>query len=132
MKTLIENVAESQVGYKNKENSKHIGDPEIERMSKEQKDLRLQIVKYQNHEQIKQLRKSRKKILKQMSHKIKDPKEKLADDLVGEIENAKMTQECSKQQKFYTLNTKQSSLCITNWDNVYHNHKRFRKNSRNI
>ena len=101
-------------------------------MSKEQKDLRLQIVKYQNHEQIKQLRKSRKKILKQISHKIKDPKEKLADDLVGETENAKMTQEYSKQQKFYTLNTKQSSLCITNWDNVYHNHKRFRKNSRNI
>ena len=66
-------------------------------------------------------------MLKQMSHKIKDPKEKLADELVGEIENAKMTQECSGHQKFYTLNFKQSSLCITNWNNVYHNHKRFRK-----
>ena len=52
-------------------------------MSKEQKDLRLQ-----NHEQIKQLRKSRKKLLKQISYKIKDAKEKLAEDLVGEIENA--------------------------------------------
>ena len=53
-------------------------------MSKEQKDLRLQ-----NHEQIKQLRKSRKKLLKQISYKNKDAKEKLAEDLVGEIENAR-------------------------------------------
>ena len=40
-------------------------------MSKGQKNLRLQTEKCQNHEQIKQLRKSRKKILKQISHKIK-------------------------------------------------------------
>ena len=65
-------------------NSKYISDPEIERMSKEQKDLRLQIEKCQNHEQIKQLRKSRKKILKQISQKIKDTKEELVEYLVGE------------------------------------------------
>ena len=53
-------------------------------MSKEQKDLRLQIEKCQNHEQIKQLRKSRKKILKQISQKIKDTKEELVEYLVGE------------------------------------------------
>ena len=58
-------------------------------MSKEQKDLRLQIQKCQNHEQIKQLRKSRKKILKQISYKINDAREKLAEDLLGEVENAK-------------------------------------------
>ena len=60
----------------------------MERMSIEQKDLRLQIEKCQNLEQIKQLRKSRKNILKQSSQK-KDAKEELAKDLVGEIENAK-------------------------------------------
>ena len=58
-------------------------------MSKEQKHLRLQIQKCQNHEQIKQLRKSRKKILKQISYKINHAREKLAEDLVGEVENAK-------------------------------------------
>ena len=68
-------------------------------MSKEQKDLRLQ-----NHEQIKQLRKSRKKILKQISYKIKDAKEKLAEDLTGEIENAR-DNKMLKAAKFRILYT---------------------------
>ena len=60
-------------------------------MKRTRKNVRTrEIEKCQNHEQIKQLRKSRKKkILKQMNHKIKDAKDKLAEDLVGEIENAK-------------------------------------------
>ena len=45
LKSIIKNAAESQVGYKKKENSKYISDPEIERKSKEQKDLRLQTEK---------------------------------------------------------------------------------------
>ena len=45
LKSIIKNAAESQVGYKKKENSKYISDPEIERISKEQKDLRLQTEK---------------------------------------------------------------------------------------
>ena len=89
MKSVIKNTAETQVGYEKRENSKYISDSEIEKMSKEQKDLRLQIQKCQNHEQIKQLRKSRKKILKQISYKINDAREKLAEDLLGEVENAK-------------------------------------------
>ena len=89
MKSIIKNTAETQVGYEKRENSKYISDSEIEKMSKEQKDLRLQIQKCQNHEQIKQLRKSRKKILKQISYKINDAREKLAEDLLGEVENAK-------------------------------------------
>ena len=89
MKSIIKNTPETQVGYEKRENSKYISDSEIERMSKEQKHLRLQIQKCQNHEQIKQLRKSRKKILKQISYKINDAREKLAEDLVGEVENAK-------------------------------------------
>ena len=89
LKSIIKNAAESQVGYKKEKNSKCVRDPEIERMSKEQKDLRLQLEKCQNHDQIKKIRKSRNKILKQISHKTKDAKEKPAQDLVGEIENAK-------------------------------------------
>ena len=42
LKSIIKNAAESQVDYKKKENSKHISDPEIERLSKGQKDPRLQ------------------------------------------------------------------------------------------
>ena len=45
---------ESHVGCKKKKNFKHISDPKIERMSKLQKDLSLQIEKSQNHVQIKQ------------------------------------------------------------------------------
>ena len=51
-KSMIKNAAESQEGYNKKENSKYISDPEIERMSKEQKDLKRQIQKCQNHEQM--------------------------------------------------------------------------------
>ena len=98
-KSMIKNAAESQEGYNKKENSKYISDPEIERMSKEQKDLKRQIQKCQNHEQMKQIRKSRKKIHKQMSHKMKDAKEKLAEDLVGEIENAKDDKKMFKAAK---------------------------------
>ena len=46
-------------------------------MSKEQKDIRLQTEKCQIHEQIKQLRKLRKKILRETTNKIKDAKKKL-------------------------------------------------------
>ena len=71
-------------------------------MSKEQKDMRLQIEKCQNHEQIKN-KKSRKKILKQISHKTQNAKEKLAEDLVGEIKNAKDdTKMCKVAKVLYT------------------------------
>ena len=42
LKSIIKNAVESQVGYKKKEHFKHVSDLEIERMSKEQKDPRLQ------------------------------------------------------------------------------------------
>ena len=58
-------------------------------MSKEQKDIRLQIENCKDPEKNKQLRKSRKKILKEMNQKVRDAKEKRAEDLVGEVENSK-------------------------------------------
>ena len=58
-------------------------------MSKEQKDIRLQIENCKDPEKNKQLRKSRKKILKEMNQKVRDAREKRAENLVGEVENAK-------------------------------------------
>ena len=58
-------------------------------MSKQQKDIRLQIEKCKDPEKIKQLRKSRREILKEMNHKVRDAAEKRAENLVGEVENAK-------------------------------------------
>ena len=42
------------LGERRKKNFKHISDPEIETMSKLQKDLSLQTEKSENHDQIKQ------------------------------------------------------------------------------
>ena len=71
-------------------------------MSKEQKDIRLQIENCKDPEKNKQLRKSRKKIPKEINQKVRDAREKRAEDLVGEVEMLKMTPECSKQQKLCT------------------------------
>ena len=57
-------------------------------MSKEQKDIRLQIENCKDPEKNKQLGKSRKKILKEINQKVRDAKEKRAEDLLGEVENA--------------------------------------------
>ena len=58
-------------------------------MSKEQKDIRLQTENCKDPEKNKQLRKSRKKILKEINQKVRDAREKRAEDLVREVENAK-------------------------------------------
>ena len=81
--------AETHAGYKKKVNNHQISDPDLERMSKEQKEIRLQIENCKDPEKNKQLRKSRKEILKEMNQKVRDAREKRAEDLVGEVENAK-------------------------------------------
>ena len=58
-------------------------------MSKEQKDIRLQIENCKDSEKNKQLRKSRNEILKEMNQKVRDARKKWAEDLVEEVENAK-------------------------------------------
>ena len=58
-------------------------------MSKEQKDIRFKIENCKDSEKNKQLRKPRKNILKEMNHKVRDAREKRAENLVGEVENAK-------------------------------------------
>ena len=89
LKDIIKCVTETHIGYKKKVNDHQISDPDFESMSKEQKDIRLQIENCKDPEKNKQLIKSRKEILKEMNQKVRDAKEKRAEDLVGEIENAK-------------------------------------------
>ena len=89
LKNIIKCTAETHVGYKKKANDHQISDPDLESMSKEQKDIRLQIENFKDPEKNKQLRKSKKKILKEMNQKVRDAREKRADDLVGEVEKAK-------------------------------------------
>ena len=88
LKNIITSAAESHIGYKSKEGNKQITDPQIEKMSKEQRDIRLEIERCKDPHKIKELKKNRKRILKEISRKVKDAKEKEAEELIREIENA--------------------------------------------
>ena len=76
LKYIIKCAAETHVGYKKKVNDHQISDPVLERMLKEQKDIRLQIENCKEPDKTKQLRKSRKDILKEMNQKVRDAREK--------------------------------------------------------
>ena len=89
--------AETHIRYKKKVNQHQISDLDLEEVSKEQKDIRLQIGNCKDPEKNKQLRKSRNEILKEINQKVTDAREKRAEHLVGEVENAKVTTECLKQ-----------------------------------
>ena len=89
LKDIIKRSAETHIGFKKKVNNHQISDPDLERLSKEQKDKRLQIENCKDPEKNKQLIKSRKEIVKEMNQKVGDAREKRAEDLVGEVENAK-------------------------------------------
>ena len=52
-KTIIKSAAERHIGYQKKESKQHIPDPQLERMSKEQKNLRLEIERSDTPEKIK-------------------------------------------------------------------------------
>ena len=76
LKYIIKCAVETHVGYKKKVNDHQISDPVLERMLKEQKDIRLQIENCKEPDKTKQLRKSRKDILKEMNQKVRDAREK--------------------------------------------------------
>ena len=76
LKDIIKRSAETHIGYKKKINNHQISDPDLERLSKEQKDIRLQIENCKDPEKNKQLRKSRKEIVKEMNQKVRDAKKK--------------------------------------------------------
>ena len=76
LKDIIKCAAETFIGYKKKVNNHQISDPDLERMSKEQKEIRLQIENCKDPEKNKQLRKSRKEILKEMNQKVRNARKK--------------------------------------------------------
>ena len=67
LKYIIKCAAETHIGYKKRVNNHQMSDPDFERMSKEQKDIRLQIQNCKDAEKNKHLRKLRKEILKKMN-----------------------------------------------------------------
>ena len=67
LKDIIKCAAETHIGYKKEVNNHQMLDPDLERMSKEQKDIRFQIENCKDPEKNKQLRKWRKEILKEMN-----------------------------------------------------------------
>ena len=77
-------------------------------MTKEQKDIRLQIENRKDSEKNKQLRKSRKEILKKMKQKVRDAREKRAEDPIGKVQNAKDDTRMFKAEK--TLHMKHQKI----------------------
>merc|ERR1739842_173744 len=59
---------------------------EIEQLSKEQKDIRIQIENSNNLSKIIKLRKKRNKILKEIQHKQKEVRNKNADNIIEQID----------------------------------------------
>ena len=76
LQDIIKCAAETHIGLKKKVNNHQISNPDLEMMSKEQKDIRLQIEICKDLEKNKQLRTSRKEILKNMNQKVRDVREK--------------------------------------------------------
>ena len=96
-------------------------------ISQEEKDMRLQIENCKDPEKNKQLRKSRKKILKEMNQKVRDAREKRTEDLVGEVENAKDDTQMFKAAKALHMKHQKISLCMMVKNDVCHNHKRSKR-----
>ena len=60
-----------------------------------------------------------------MNQKVRDAREKRAEDLVGEVENAKDDTQMFKAAK--ALHMKHQKMCITIKNDVCHNHKRSKR-----
>ena len=112
-------------------------------MSKEQKGLRLEIEKSSDPEKIHQLKAVRKSILKEMSKRVKDIKEKRAEELVNEIETAKDDNRMFKAVKaLYTKHKRihfvhdENERCVSQTQEIYniiekHFKDHFNKDNRN-
>ena len=92
-------MAEANFGYREKVNNHQVSDLDLDRMSTEQKDIRLHIENCKDQEKNKQLGKSKKEILKEINQKVIDVREKKAEDLVGEGGNAKNKTQIFKAAK---------------------------------
>ena len=126
LKDIIKSVAENLIGYKKKTSKQNIPDVQLENMSKEQKNLRLRIERTNNTEKIKEMKKSRKTILKNMSRRVKELKERTAEEMIKTIETAKNDTRMFKAVK--ALHTKHKKVqfvhdeqtrCVTQPQEIY-------------
>ena len=85
LKEIIKCATETYIGYKNKVYNHQISDPDLERMQKEQNHVKRQIENRKDPEKNKQLRKSRKEVLKELNQKVRDAREKRAEQLLGKV-----------------------------------------------
>ena len=89
LKDSIREIAEKHIGYKEVTKNRQVDDEEVNRLSKEQKCLRLAIQNSEDPKKIEKLKSERKQILKTMEKRIKKLKGEEIDRLVNEIEKAK-------------------------------------------
>ena len=85
LKEIIKCATETHIGYKKKVDNHQILDPDLERMPREQNHVKRQIENRKDPEKNKQLRKSRKEVLKELNQKVRDAREKRAEHLVAEV-----------------------------------------------
>jgi hypothetical protein len=117
IKNIIRTAAEKVIGYKQKTTIKQINDTEIEKLSTEQNQIKLQINNCKDSEKIKELRKARKALLKQTKTKVKEANEKRIDELIAEVENAKDDTRMFKAVK--ALTTKHQKINFVHDENQH-------------
>ena len=93
MKNLFDTIKEAantHVGLRRNNQQDAVEDEEVERLSTEQKQIRIQIESQKDVTTIKKLKKKRRKLLKAIKARIKQVKEKEVDEIlqeVGEVQN---------------------------------------------
>ncbi len=130
LKSIIKDTAEKVIGFKKKSPHHQISDKEFERMSAEQKQLRLKIENCDDPNKIKNLKRKRKGILKSMRKKVREINEQRALELVEEVENSKDDTRMFKAAKAFTHNTKRLNSFMIKISTVCPNLRKCRPSSR--
>ena len=89
MKNIIKEKARSILGYNETKKMHAVRNDEVEKMSKEQKNLRLEIENCKDQTKRQELKSRRKIILKNITKKIKEIKEKEIEEVLREVEKTK-------------------------------------------
>ena len=92
----ITKAAEKTIGFIKRDKYNKKSDSEIDLLSNEQKKLRLNISKCDNHMKMNEMKTSRNNIMHQIQNKICEKKEKELDKIVSEIEKLKIMLKCIK------------------------------------
>ena len=101
-KNIITSTAEKVIGFKKNSPKQQCNYDEIEQLSMQQKQLRLQIENGKYPGRIKELRKSRKEILKKIRKKVKEVNERRIEAIIDDIESAKDDTRMFKAVKLLT------------------------------